>query len=159
MRELIYGHDAEVASWVQRKINHADFHNYVAIGLLENNRLIAGVVYHNHYPAFRGIEMSIAAETPRWASREAIRCFLSYPFIQLRCKRVTACVGARNDRAKRFLPGIGFRKEGTIRQGYGNEDVVIYGMLYSEAKRWLYNSKRLKNGQKIRSESAASARS
>ena len=44
---------------------------------------------------------------------------------------------ASNKRMLRLIYGLGFRKEGVIRQGYGREDMIVCGMVYKEAKRWL----------------------
>ena len=139
MRQLVLGHDALVAGWVRQRIPYAEFGQCAAIGVSDGDRLIAGCVYHNWQPALRNIEMSIAADTPTWAKKEIIAALLRYPFLQkeLSCRRVTACVEARNRRARRFVEHVGFRKEGTIRQGYLKDDCVIYGMLKSEARRWL----------------------
>lgn len=136
MRALVFGRDALVASWVGERIG-AGFTNYAAIGLAEDGQLIAGVVYHNHNSTYGNIEISMAASSSRWATPEAIGAFLRYPFSQLRCRRVTTCTPASNKRALRFNYGIGFQKEGVLRQGAGREDLVICGMVYKEAKRWL----------------------
>ena len=141
MRWFVYGQDVAVGDWVHERIPHAEFGPYVAIGLAEDNTLIAGVVYHNYVPRYGNIEISMAADSPRWATPEAIGTFLRYPFGQLRCRRVTTCTPASNKRALRFNHGIGFQKEGVIRQGYGKEDMVLCGLVYREAKRWLKQHK------------------
>lgn len=139
MRKFIFGRDADVAEWVRQRIAHAEgFGPFTAIGLAEGETVIAGVVYHNYLKAYGNIEISMAAETPRWATPETLKVFLSYPFRQLRCIRVTTCTPQSNKRALKFNYGIGFQKEGVIRQGYGkHENMVICGLTYQEAKRWL----------------------
>lgn len=138
MRWFVFGQDQAVTQWVTQRIPHADtFLLSTAIGLAEDDKLIAGVVYHNYLAKYGNIELSMAADSPRWATPEALKVFLSYPFKQLRCRRVTTCTPASNKRALRFNYGIGFQKEGVIRQGYGKEDMVICGLVFREAKKWL----------------------
>jgi hypothetical protein len=36
-----------------------------------------------------------------------------------------------------MLESLGFKCEGIIRQGYGTKDMLIYGILQSEAMRWM----------------------
>lgn len=142
MRHFVFGRDQLVADWVKARIPHAEsFGAFSAIGLAENDWIIAGVVYHNYLKTYGNIELSMAADTPRWATPETLKVFLSYPFKQLRCLRVTTCTPQSNKRALKFNYGIGFQKEGVIRQGYGkSENMVICGLTYNEAKKWL-NSK------------------
>lgn len=139
MRELIFGQDEIIAKWVADRTprRNSEFTNYVAIGIAKNGKIIAGVVYSNHYPEFKNIELSMAAESPMWATKDIIASLLRYPFIQLGCNRITTCTSSRNKRALRFNYGVGFRREGVIRRGYGNHDMIICGMLRKEAERWL----------------------
>lgn len=138
MRWFVYGQDIAVAQWVSERIPHSNYPGgFSAIGIAEDDKLIAGVIYHNWIKRYGNIEISMAADTPRWATPEALKRLLWYPFRELRCRRVTTCTPASNKRALRFNYGIGFQKEGRIRQGYGTEDMIIAGMTYSEAKKWL----------------------
>lgn len=98
---------------------------------------LAVVIYHNHEADCRVLEISMAASTPRWATRGAIRACLSYPFAQLGCGVVVCRVPRRERRTKRFLSGIGFRNTGTIPDGFGNDDCSIYSMRRVDAARWL----------------------
>lgn len=114
-----------------------DFSNAAAIGVTRDNKLIAGVVFNNlalneqGYP--HDIDVSIAADSPRWATKENIFTILSYPFNQLGCARVSAYQPKGHKRARRLVEGIGFQYEGKKRQGLPNgQDMVIYGMLRDE---------------------------
>lgn len=110
---------------------------YSAIGVADDfGRLLAGAVYNNwRHP---NIEITFAVESNRWASREAIACILRYPFVQLKCLRITAYTAARNDRARAFLtnPLIGFTQEGYHPNGFPSDDAVSYGLL-REKCRWV----------------------
>jgi RimJ/RimL family protein N-acetyltransferase len=75
--------------------------------------------------------------SPRWASRGAIRTLLRYPFVQLRCARITAVTDAHNAQARAFLRRIGFRPEGFHADALPNADALSYGLLAKDAARWI----------------------
>ena len=143
--------DAMIGDWVAWRLSivrdHRDFGPMTTMGVFDvagdRPALIAGAVFHR----FRGfdIEITFAADTPRWATRGVIRAILDYPFNQVGCERVTTIVGRRNKRSRRLQKGLGFKEEGIVRRGYdGRQDAVIYGMLRHEC-RWLENS----DGQRV----------
>jgi RimJ/RimL family protein N-acetyltransferase len=102
-----------------------------------DGEIIAGCVYSDWQPAYRNIQISMAATRPDWARRATIRKLLGYPFLQLGVERVTTLIRASNERSLRLNAGLGFVREGLIRQGYGDEDMVLLGLLRSEAERWI----------------------
>ena len=135
---LIYGQDQAVANWVQSRLPEIrnGFGEYTAIGVTEDGAPIAGVVYH-HYIGF-DMQLSMAADSPRWCSRRTLRALLGYPFYQLKVARITACTGKHNKRMRSMAERLGFRLEGCVRRGFdGTRDVLVYGMLRSEAERWI----------------------
>jgi len=133
---LVYGRDREVAEWVRMRAPHAEagFEKYVAIGVALGGELVAGVVYNE----YRGHSMhvSMASSTPRWATKRTLRELFSYPFVQLKVKRLTAYTGRSMTSVQAFLERLGFQFEGIARQGFEDDDCVIYGMLRSEC-RWI----------------------
>lgn len=144
---LLFGHDRDVAHFVAFNIPHLReripyfrygevFGPSAAIGVVNDaGELIAGVVYHNHDPFIRNIEVSCASTTARWGNREIFRALLRYPFDQLKVQRVTALTPRRQFGAtspRRFLEGLGFVREGSIRRGFGSENAIIYGLLADE---------------------------
>jgi RimJ/RimL family protein N-acetyltransferase len=141
---LVLGDDAAVAAWVAARIPQMsgshDFGPCAAIGVVSDaGAPLGGVVFHNYQPRFRNIEVSFAADTPRWLSRRLIRGLLSYPFDQLKCQRITTLTPKRNKPAREFLNRFGFKREGVIRRGFGDDDMIISGLLAREWKgsRWM----------------------
>lgn len=106
---------------------------------MKGAEVVAGIIYHNFIPEYKNIEISMVATNPRWATKKILNQLLSYPFNQLGCQRITTCIPSSNERAIKFNLGIGFRHEGTIRKGCGKEDMFVFGMLKTEAKRWGIN--------------------
>lgn len=147
---LLVGENAAVCDWVARHIPRMEealarceygdaFGPATAIGVLDGRGLlVGGVVYHNWQPAFRSIELSFAATSSRWLTREIIGYLLRYPFDDLNCQRVTGFTPRRATSARRFLDRFGFKREGLVRRGFGDDDAVISGLLRKEwqESRW-----------------------
>jgi RimJ/RimL family protein N-acetyltransferase len=137
MKTTIYGQEDRVVPWVGQRIDEDHFSkDCIALGLEEDGELIAGVVF-NWYTG-PSIAMHVAAEPGRrWLNRDFLyRCF-AYPFLQLKCNRVTGLVRVDNLDAQRFDEHLGFKREGVIRQGAEDKtDFILYGMLKDEC-RWL----------------------
>lgn len=158
---LLFGHDREVAHWVAEHIPHMReripyfgygeaFGQGVAIGVLSNaGELIAGVVYHNFDPFTQNIEVSCAATTGRWGNLEIFRALLRYPFGQANCNRVTAVTPRRATSTRRFLEGLGFKREGSIRRGFLSDNAIVYGLLREEWEqgRFCRQRERVADGQ------------
>ena len=81
------------------------------IGVLKDNHLVAGFVYHDWNPSFGTIHMTLAAEAPKWASRGVIHELLAYPFETCKCQRITVNVDESNAKSLRLAEGVGFRAE------------------------------------------------
>jgi hypothetical protein len=175
LSQLLYGHDEEVTHWVCENIPHLairipDFPlghvlgPAVAIGVLgDDGQLIAGVVFHGYDPYVRAMEVSCAATTPRWGNRAVFSEIMRYPFEGAKVQRLTAATprrakpGATSPR--KFLEGLGFVREGSIRRGFGDDNAIIYGLLREEwlDGRFCRPRGALTGEQKVRSHAAASA--
>jgi RimJ/RimL family protein N-acetyltransferase len=95
-----------------------------------------GVVVYSRFTA-SGCEMSVAAASPRFLSRNILRDFFSYPFLQLGKLRVTAVVEHTNAHSLQFNRRLGFRAEGLLRNWFGQDrHGIVLGMLKEECK-WL----------------------
>ena len=134
MKTVIYNQADRVAKWVGERVDEQYFAGAEAIGLEKDGKLIAGVVF-NMYTG-PSISMHVAAEPGTyWLTKDFLwRCF-AYPFLQLRCNRVTGLTKADNIQAQKFIEHLGFKHEGIIRRGWADgTDVVLYGMLKDECR-------------------------
>ncbi len=104
--------------------------------VLDDDKIIAGVVFNNTTSDPGLMEATIASTSPKWCNRATLRLIFRYVFEQAGCRRLTATTEAKNQSARTFLCKLGFREEGVIRQGFPNDDAVVYGMLKGEC-RWL----------------------
>jgi RimJ/RimL family protein N-acetyltransferase len=137
---LLFGYNAEVAEWVYRHIPGMPrgFANPVAIGVMdaEGVRPMAGVVFHDYEPEFGTIQLSAAAVSPQWASRNIIKTILQYPFEELKVQKVWTATKHSNARALKFNEGVGFTREATLRDHFGlGAHAVICRMLSKDYRR------------------------
>jgi hypothetical protein len=129
-----------MADWIAARIPgvNPEFlrRNTASCGVIVNAELVAGMAWSG---VERGnVEITFAADSPKWATRETIARLMWGMFVKLDCHRVTTRIAASNHRAIRFNEGIGFRREGLIRGGWGpDEDAVLLGLLRSEAPQWM----------------------
>jgi RimJ/RimL family protein N-acetyltransferase len=149
---VLYGHTEYVRGWVKARIEvmqgrDSVFGASTALGVMDKGKLIAGVVFHNWQPGFRTIEISCAAESPRWAVRGIMSELLSYPFGQIGVNRVTCVTAHDNARTRRFLEGLGMTLEGVGVAAYGDKDAAFYRLLKSEWEAGRFHARELKDGQ------------
>lgn len=136
MRTTIYNQDERILPWVAERLNEDSFEGATGIGLEEDGELIAAVVFNMYTKA--SICMNVASDRSKnWLNRDFLFRAFAYPFIQLKCNRITALVRVDNLDAQRFDEHLGFKKEGLIRRASEDgTDMILYGMLREEC-RWL----------------------
>lgn len=106
------------------------------IGVYRARQLACVCVYHDFRKT--DIRMSIAAETPRWATREVVQFLLFWPFwAHPTLRRLTAVIRRRNARSRKLVEGLGFRCEGTHLDLFDDDDGVSYAM----TRRWWSRSR------------------
>lgn len=128
-----------VAEWVGHMLGGMEFHGAYAIGVMDGDKIIAGVVYTNYYTDTKkrplGIEMSIASVDKAWATRHNLKEFFAYPFTYLDVKRVTATCARKDIATRQFLTRLGFKLEGIGRKAWPKGgDCAAYSMLKHECK-------------------------
>lgn len=114
----------------------------VAVGVMDRDEIVSVTVFDNYRTDDDGtpcnVECGIASISSRWVNKSTVRGILSYPFCQLKVRRVTCLIGSKNTRSLKFCHGLGFQPEGWVRQARGpDEDLIVMGMLREESRRWL----------------------
>lgn len=135
---LVYGNDLFVSEWVRKRLNGIvdDFGHCCAIGVANNDEIIAGVVYNEYRPGM-DIQLSTAAiPGSNWLTKKNLVAFFEFPFLQLRLPRVTSFVPSKNDTAIKFNNKLGFVLEGKMRKALVDDDLLMFGMLKEEC-RWI----------------------
>lgn len=101
--------DVRVADWVAARIPGCErgFGKCQALGVAHDGRVVGGMVFHNWSPEFGTIEISAAADDPRWLTREVINMALDYVFDGAGCQMVMAQQDPENKRAVRLWKALG----------------------------------------------------
>lgn len=81
---------------------------YVTMGVFDDGRLVAVMLYNNFQPEAGVIEIHGAGITPRWLTRPVLHEMFAYPFEQIGCQMVVMRVSERNTRLLRMLTAYGF---------------------------------------------------
>ncbi|MGI9489349.1 MAG: GNAT family N-acetyltransferase [Geminicoccaceae bacterium] len=137
----VSGIDGLIGDWVtdQLDLPAGSLSPCAGIGVTYRGSLIAGVAFNNYRPYQSGavIDASIAATSPRWATRTVLRDFFSYPFAQMKVTRLQVVCRKSNKHARKFVTRLGFRMEGVARRLWdGKYDAVVYSMMPDEC-RWI----------------------
>jgi len=135
MMRLVCDRQDELLAWAKQRMPLLNIEGSAAAIGVEDGEIIAVAIFDR----YRGhdIEISFAADSPRWARRGVIRGIFHYPFVQLGCVRLTTITAENNTRARRLDEGLGFVLEGIHPNGLApGVTAVSYGMQRSECK-WL----------------------
>lgn len=105
---VIYGADDEIARWVGRQIpGFMHMPGARALGVVKDNRVVAGVVYERCNGAH--VEASIAARAgSSWADRRTLFHLFAYPFLQLKVDAITVLVAQTNLVSLNLATKLGF---------------------------------------------------
>ena len=126
--KLIYGDEARLLSWASERIGVRFRADACTIGLERDGELVAVVVYDT----FSEVDacMHIASDGTRaWMNKSLLLAAFAYPFIQLKLRRVTGMVPAKNTEALAFDEHIGFVREGYHPKALPDDDIVSLGLL------------------------------
>lgn len=131
-----------VIRWTAQQLGkHPEEFGYAeGIGvMLDGSALICGVVFSEWRPMAGGgsMQATIAATSPRWATRNTLGRMFAYPFLQLGAHRLWVATSRKNKRARRTAERLGFKIEGVARRGWdAHTDAAVLAMLAHECK-WI----------------------
>lgn len=79
------------------------------------------------------IELTVATEGKGLRSARSalalVHAVFSYVFDQSNCRRCTARIRADNEKSIKLAARLGFKVEGRLRQGFGDADALVFGLL------------------------------
>jgi RimJ/RimL family protein N-acetyltransferase len=103
-----------------------DFGPCGTLGVCQGERLLGVVVFHEWLPQFGIIEISAAADDPRWLCKRTIREVMGICFSGHRCQQIVSRMAADNHRAIKIFDYLEFQK---IRlpnlKGKGKDEFVM----------------------------------
>lgn len=76
--------------WAAERIEGCErgWEKYRAFGVVDDTKLVAVVIYHNYSPEHGLIELSAAADSPRFMTRRTITDILDFPFDVCGCQMI-----------------------------------------------------------------------
>lgn len=107
---------------------------FAGLGVLnEDNVLVAGVIFNDYWPVFGTMQVHLAADTPKWATRNVVKEILGYAFLEAKVDKVWGCTPSHLKRVLRFNAGIGFTQEAILRHQYGHDrHCIVTSMMKKE---------------------------
>lgn len=92
-------------------------------------KLQTAVAFSNYRPD-TDIEITVATEGKGLkGAASLIRQVFIYVFEQSNCRRCTARIRADNEKSIKLVTRLGFKVEGRLRQGFGDADALVFGLL------------------------------
>lgn len=99
-----------MAAWVAERIEGCERGFGPCVALTVGSPWIGAVVFHNYSPECGVMEMSAAAESPRWLTRPVLKAMHSYIFDDAGCQMAVMRVSERNERMRRIGRAYGYRE-------------------------------------------------
>jgi ribosomal-protein-alanine N-acetyltransferase len=107
--------------------------------LIEKARhiIVGSFAFHNWYPMHRrseiGYAVSAAEHKNKGFMKEAFPHMINYGFERMDLNRIEAFIHPENGPSRRLVEGVGFQREGLLKEHYFNDgkmgDSIVYGML------------------------------
>ncbi|WP_325347066.1 GNAT family protein [Xylophilus sp.] len=137
-----------IASFVASHIPGCErgFTNFTTMGVVEGDRLIAGVVFHNWNPESAVIELSAAALSKRWLNRSVLTSLFSYPFDQLACQMVILRVAEQNKSMCRIAQAYGFTPYRIPRLRGRDEAEIVFTLTDDAWRSSRFHKRQVRNG-------------
>jgi len=117
--------------------------DFCSIGILDGETLIAGVLYHNHYPEAGVIEMTAASVSKRWLTRPVLKAMFSLPFDGFGCQLCVLRVSEHNQPMIRIAKAYGFKDHIIPRLRGRNEAEVILTLADDDWRRSRFHKEHL----------------
>jgi len=135
---VLYGFDAEVIDFVAGKIpGFVKTPGATALGIVRNKKLVAGIVYERCNGV--NVEVSIAIDDRRWATRDTMHQIFNYPFGQLGCHCITVLVASTNPVSMNLAAKMGFEVEAIIKFAASDGSHVLVMKAFSDKCKWVKN--------------------
>ena len=116
-----------VSAWVSAKTGCTIPREGTALGWInEEGNITAGVMYED----FTGpcITATIAIEHGSMMPKSFLQVIFDYPFRQLGCKKILACVAQTNTASRSLVERMGFEKEAVIFDAFPDGAMIIYSV-------------------------------
>lgn len=125
-----------VAEWVGSVLGISfNLNSAEGIGWAKDGSIVMGAAFTDFNGA--SINMHIALVKGERFTPTFVAAMLDYPFNQAGVKRITGLVNEHNRASRRFAEHLGAAQEGILRDAAPNGNLVVYGLLKADARKWL----------------------
>lgn len=99
-----------IGNYVSRKLygEPGKFTDFTAMGVMDGDKAIAGMLFYDFDRAAGVIQVSGAADTPRWLTKPVLWEMFHYPFDEIGCQALVMRVDPEDRRLGRILTAYGF---------------------------------------------------
>lgn len=131
--------NAILAQWLEQRVpDCSPIGPCQTIAVITGDSRVMAVIAYNNLRDGVSVEATIAADTPRWATKNHVGAMLAFPFGQLKVRRLMALTKVSNKRTQKFLEGVGFVREGKLLDAFPDGNGLLYAMTrrYWLASKW-----------------------
>lgn len=131
---LIWDQPEVINDWIAtRGGGRAHSGKCTALGWERDNRLVAGIVYHDSNGAHCMANIAIDGGV---FPPGLVKAGLTYAFGQLKLRRLTFIIQAGNIRSQKLCAGLGAIPEATLRDADISGDLLIYALFPANCPIW-----------------------
>ena len=149
MRRILSDDDNRIGEWVTARAG-GDWVPGSArcIGLLENEKLVAGVMYDLYNGANMCLHVASDLHARAWSDERFRWAMFHYPFEHVGVKRLTGIFPSANIRVQQLALRLGFEFEAALKDAHSKGDLLVYRM-YADKCPWIRIDKEPQHGQRI----------
>lgn len=142
MEWLAVDHNRAAEGWLQERIPHIRGGSIGAARyamVMRNGKIAAMVAFHQFDGLAQTMQLTMAADDPRWCTKSTVATLLAYPFHTCNINKLYTSIPGDNARAIRVNEGLGLKRDGELPDMYGpGRSAVIYGMTKADwlASKW-----------------------
>lgn len=135
MAELVYDQTERIGAWVAQQVGQgADWGSFYSLGVVDDDEVIAGVVFNNFNGANATCHIAIARYTR--LTPAMIRAACDYAFNYAKLKRLTGMVPSNEPQILAFDKHLGFEEEFVMKDGAPGADMHVL-VMWPDTCRWL----------------------
>lgn len=135
MAELVFDQKDRIGAWVAERVGQvADWGSFYALGVMQGDEVLAGVVINNYNGSNATCHIAIARQTKQLIPLFEHVCNYAFNYCQL--KRLTGMVPTNEPHIIEFDKHLGFEEEFVMKDGAPGADMQIL-VMRPDTCRWL----------------------
>jgi RimJ/RimL family protein N-acetyltransferase len=146
MIKVITNENKRVASWAEKHMEDAGWHNPQCFGFEKDGELVGAIIFTDW--SKNDIHVHVASTDKSWWQRRYLSLLFDYTWGTCGCVRVSSVARVSNEKAQKLNRTMGFKEEGRVRSYFPkedgtSEDGILFGLLKDEdTPRWYKTQKR-----------------